>query len=80
MQYYDFDVGDMQEMACRPLLRPYYLLSLETRFKLGGMQAAVCPADKKDFTRHGGFYYCAMCTKLTKGRCGFQPHRTRKDK
>ena len=46
MQYYDFDAGDMQEMACRPLLRPYYFVTGDT-VKLGGMQAAVCPADKK---------------------------------
>ena len=46
MQYYDFDAGDMQEMACRPLLRPYYFVAGDT-VKLGGMQAAVCPADKK---------------------------------
>ena len=46
MQYYDFDAGDMQEMACRPLLRPYYFVVGDT-VKLGGMQAAVCPADKK---------------------------------
>ncbi len=46
MQYYDFESGDMQEMACRPLLRPYYFV-VENTVKLGGMQAAVCPADKK---------------------------------
>ena len=46
MQYYDFDAGDVQEMACRPLLRPYYFVAGDT-VKLGGMQAAVCPADKK---------------------------------
>ena len=26
MQYYDFDREDVQEMACRPLLRPYYFV------------------------------------------------------
>ncbi len=46
MQYYDFDTGDMQEMACRPLLRPYYFVTGNT-VTLGGIQAAVCPADKK---------------------------------
>ena len=46
MQYYDFDAGDMREMACRPLLRPYYFVTGDT-VRLGGMQAAVCPADKK---------------------------------
>lgn len=46
MQYYDFEAGDVQDMACRPLLRPYYFVTGNT-VKLGGMQAAVCPADKK---------------------------------
>ncbi len=46
MQYYDFDRENVQEMACRPLLRPYYFVVGNT-VKLGGMQAAVCPADKK---------------------------------
>ncbi len=46
MQYYDFDAGAMQEMACRPLLRPYYFI-VENGVKLGGIQATVCPADKK---------------------------------
>ena len=46
MQYYDFYAADVQEMAGRPLLRPYYFVTGNT-VKLGGMQAAVCPADKK---------------------------------
>ncbi|MDE0555114.1 MAG: hypothetical protein OXI24_12905 [Candidatus Poribacteria bacterium] len=46
MQYYDFDHQEVQEMACRPLLRPYYFVAGDT-VTLGGMQAAVCPADKK---------------------------------
>ena len=46
MQYYDFDAQDMQEMPSRPLLRPYYFVVGDT-VKLGGIQAAVCPADKK---------------------------------
>ncbi|MDE0315691.1 MAG: hypothetical protein OXM61_12370 [Candidatus Poribacteria bacterium] len=46
MQYYDFETKDMQEMPARPLLRPYYFVVGDT-VKLGGIQAAVCPADKK---------------------------------
>ena len=46
MQYYDFDVEDIQEMSSRPLLRPYYFVAGDA-VKLGGIQAAVCPADKK---------------------------------
>lgn len=46
MQYYDFETEDMQEMPSRPLLRPYYFVVGDT-VKLGGIQAAVCPADKK---------------------------------
>lgn len=46
MQYYDFETKDMQEMPCRPLLRPYYFVVGDT-VKLGGIQATVCPADKK---------------------------------
>ncbi len=46
MQYYDFDSGTMLEMPGRPLLRPYYFVA-EDKVTLGGIQAAVCPADKK---------------------------------
>ena len=46
MQYYDFETKDIQEMPSRPLLRPYYFVVGDT-VKLGGIQAAVCPADKK---------------------------------
>ncbi len=46
MQYYDFETEAMQEMPCRPLLRPYYFVVGDT-VKLGGIQATVCPADKK---------------------------------
>lgn len=46
MQYYDFETADMQELPSRPLLRPYYFVVGDT-VKLGGIQAAVCPADKK---------------------------------
>ncbi len=46
MQYYHFETGDVTEMAGRPLLRPYYFVTGDT-VKLGGIQAAVCPADKK---------------------------------
>ena len=46
MQYYDFDTEEIQEMPSRPLLRPYYFV-VGDKVKLGGIQAAVCPADKK---------------------------------
>lgn len=46
MQYYDFESQDIKEMPSRPLLRPYYFVVGDT-VKLGGIQAAVCPADKK---------------------------------
>ncbi|MCG9126884.1 hypothetical protein JT359_04715 [Candidatus Poribacteria bacterium] len=46
MQYYDFESQEMQEMPSRPLLRPYYFVVGDT-VQLGGIQAAVCPADKK---------------------------------
>lgn len=46
MQYYDFESQDVEEMPSRPLLRPYYFVVGDT-VKLGGIQAAVCPADKK---------------------------------
>ena len=46
MQYYDFETEEMQEMPSRPLLRPYYFVVNDT-VKLGGIQATVCPADKK---------------------------------
>ncbi|MCY4402918.1 MAG: hypothetical protein OXD54_10110 [Candidatus Poribacteria bacterium] len=46
MQYYDFDSEEIQEMPSRPLLRPYYFVVGDS-VKLGGIQAAVCPSDKK---------------------------------
>lgn len=46
MQYYDFETDEMQEMPSRPLLRPYYFVVGEN-VRLGGIQATVCPADKK---------------------------------
>ncbi len=46
MQYYDFDSEEIQEMPSRPLLRPYYFV-VGDKVKLGGIQAAVCPANKK---------------------------------
>ena len=46
MTYYDFDLGDVRGMAGRPLLRPYYFAAGD-KVRLGGIQAAVCPADKK---------------------------------
>ena len=46
MSYYDFERREMQEMAGRPLLRPYYFVTGD-KVRLGGIQAVVCPADKK---------------------------------
>ena len=46
MTYYDFERGDVQSMAGRPLLRPYYFVTGD-KVRLGGIQATVCPADKK---------------------------------
>lgn len=46
MQYYNFETEEMQEMPSRPLLRPYYFVTGDA-VKLGGIQATVCPSDKK---------------------------------
>ena len=46
MSYYDFELGDVRSMPGRPLLRPYYFATKD-KVRLGGIQAAVCPADKK---------------------------------
>lgn len=46
VRYYDFHTGQVKAMHGRALLRPYYyVIGDETR--LGGVQAVVCPADKK---------------------------------
>ena len=47
MQYYDFDAGDMQEMGVPSTAPSILILSPAILLRLGGMQAAVCPADKK---------------------------------
>ena len=46
MSYYDFDQNEVLEMTGRPLLRPYYYVTGD-KVRLGGIQAVVCPADKK---------------------------------
>ena len=46
MQYYDFDRGDTRPMRGRALLRPYYYV-IGSEPKLAGVQALVCPPDKK---------------------------------
>lgn len=46
VRYYDFSSDEVKSMHGRVLLRPYYYaIGDETR--LGGIQAIVCPADKK---------------------------------
>jgi hypothetical protein len=46
MQYYDFERADTRPMRGRVLLRPYYYL-VGSEPKLAGVQALVCPPDKK---------------------------------
>lgn len=46
MTYYDFDKGEMEQMPGRPLLRPYYFVTAD-KARLGGIQATLCPDDKK---------------------------------
>jgi hypothetical protein len=46
VQYYDFDEDRVEPMHGRALLRPYYYLHGET-VRLAGVQAVVCPPDKK---------------------------------
>ena len=46
MRYYDFDRGETRPMRGRALLRPYYYL-VGSEPKLAGVQALVCPPDKK---------------------------------
>ena len=45
-QYYDFASGQMRGMKGRVLLRPYFYVGAE-KAHLSGMQAVVCPPDKK---------------------------------
>ena len=45
--YYDFHSGEIRPMHGRVLLRPYYYVTGEEETKLAGIQAIVCPADKK---------------------------------
>ena len=45
--YYDFHSGEIRPMHGRVLLRPYYYVTGEEETKLAGIQAVVCPADKK---------------------------------
>lgn len=46
VRYYDFHADEVRQMHGRALLRPYYyVVGQETR--LGGIQATVCPSDKK---------------------------------
>ena len=46
MNHYDFESGDVRSMAGRALIRPYYFTS-EDSVQLAGIQATVCPANKK---------------------------------
>ena len=46
IQYYDFFSDEMRAMRGRVLLRPYYYIIGDTP-RLAGIQAVVCPADKK---------------------------------
>jgi hypothetical protein len=46
VRYYDFDTDQVVTMDGRTLLRPYYYLHGET-VRLAGVQAVVCPPDKK---------------------------------
>ena len=46
MTYYDFEQAEAQRMPGRALLRPYYFTTGE-KVRLAGIQATVCPEDKK---------------------------------
>ncbi|MEW6754280.1 MAG: hypothetical protein AB1505_25345 [Candidatus Latescibacterota bacterium] len=46
VQYYDFHRDEMRAMRGRALVRPYYYL-MGDRVRLAGVQAVVCPLDKK---------------------------------
>ena len=47
MPYYDFDKKEIIMMRGRPLLRPYYFVTQNDEVCLSGIQAVVCPEDKK---------------------------------
>ena len=46
MPYYDFNSCDIRQMKGRALLRPYYFV-VQDKVRLAGIQATVCPDDKK---------------------------------
>ena len=46
MHYYDFYEDKLKPMRGRTLLRPYYYL-IDDKPNLAGVQAVVCPPDKK---------------------------------
>jgi hypothetical protein len=46
VQYYDFHRDEMRPMRGRVLVRPYYYI-VDDRARLAGVQAVVCPPDKK---------------------------------
>ena len=45
--YYDFNIGEIRKMHGRVLLRPYYYVLKDDQTQLAGIQALVCPSDKK---------------------------------
>ncbi len=47
MPYYDFEKKEMVTMRGRALLRPYYFVTQNKKVRLSGIQAIVCPEDKK---------------------------------
>lgn len=47
MPYYDFEKREMVMMRGRALLRPYYFVTQNNKVRLSGIQAVVCPDDKK---------------------------------
>jgi hypothetical protein len=46
MTYYDFEQGEVQRMPGRAIIRPYYF-TMGDKVRLAGIQATVCPEDKK---------------------------------
>ena len=46
MTHYDFDLGEVRRMLGRVMLRPYYFTT-EDKIRLAGIQATICPDDKK---------------------------------
>jgi hypothetical protein len=46
MMYYDFNLGEARQMSGRSILRPYYFAT-EDKVRLAGIQATICPDDKK---------------------------------